>query len=115
MNVVITVAMALLLKHFGPYECVVIIVAMALLLKHFGPYECVVIIVAMALLLKHFRPCDIIFMTALTALDCPIILDGQLPSSPKQEKQQLAEEQQAYRNLIWSKQETMTKLSFPHK
>jgi hypothetical protein len=107
--------MALLLKYFGPYECVVITVAMALLLKYFGPYKCVVIIVAMALLLKYFGPCETIFMTALTALDCPIILDGQLPRRPKQEKQQLAEEQQAYRNPIWSKRETMTKLSFPHK
>jgi hypothetical protein len=38
---------------------------------------CVVITVAMVILLSDLRPYRIIFMTVFTALDFPVILDGQ--------------------------------------
>jgi uncharacterized YccA/Bax inhibitor family protein len=62
--------------------CVVITVAMEMLLRDFGPYGiifmnlCVVITVAMEMLLRDFGPYGIIFMTMFTTLDFPVILDG---------------------------------------
>jgi hypothetical protein len=91
---VITVAMVMLLRDFGPYGitfmnvCVTVItVAMVMPLRDFGTYGiifmnvCVIVItVAMVRLKGFWVSWDNIYDCVFTTLDFPVILDGQFIS-----------------------------------